>query len=204
METTDREVVFDLIKRDGRREVYDRRKLARSLLRAGLVPHMLVGTIARVRPCPGIDTDSLRGRIEYELSLRQPSAAHRYANTRGLVARSSELSGFGWACLNPETVRRLGLRHGDAVWLWQKQTPAPFSIDSRADVAYGQAWLNPREMAAMETGEGTKLSASSEFYDRSARTEGPPKHRGTAGVIARPPFGTAGPVLLCAEVASRD
>jgi hypothetical protein len=191
--------VFELVKRDGRREAYHPQKLVRSLLRAGLAPRMLVETVAKVRPWPGLDTDSLRTWVEYELSLRQPSAAHRYATTRSLVARSSEQSGFGWACMNTETVRRLGLRHGDAVWLCQEQTPAPFSIDSRADVERGQAWLNPREMAAMGVRDGTRLAASSDFHDRSAPTEDLPDHGG-AGVTARPPSGTAGPVLLYARV----
>ncbi|MBN2466066.1 hypothetical protein JXD38_10650 [candidate division WOR-3 bacterium] len=194
-------VVFELVKRDGRREAYHPQKLVRSLLRAGLAPRMLVETVAKIRPWPGLDTDSLRTLVEYALSLRQPSAAHRYATTRSLVARSSEQSASGWACMNPETVRRLGLRHGDAVWLCQEQTPAPFSIDSRADVERGQAWLNPREMAAMEIRDGTKLAASSVFHDGSAPTEDRP-YRGGAGVTAQPPSGTAGPVLLYARASS--
>jgi len=195
-------VVFELVKRDGRREAYQPQKLVRSLLQAGLAPRMLVETVAKVLPWPGIDTDSLRTWVEYELSLRQPSAAHRYATTRSLVARSSDQSGFGWACINPETVCRLGLRHGDAVWLWQEQTPAPFSIDSRTDVDRGQAWLNPREMAAMGIRDGSRLEASSVFHDRSAPTEDPPEHGSSAGVTARPPYGTAGPILLCARASS--
>jgi len=191
-------VVFELVKRDGRREAYRPQKLVRSLLRAGLAPRMLVETVAKIRPWPGLDTDSLRARVEHELSLRQPGAAYRYATTRSLVARSSELSGFGWACVNPETVCRLGLRHGDAVWLCQEQTPAPFSIDSRADVERRQVWLNPREMAAMAVRDGTRLAASSVFHDRSATTEDPPEHGSTAGVTALP-SGTAGPVLLYAR-----
>jgi len=193
--------VLELVKRDGRREVYRPQKLVRSLLRAGLAPRMLVETVANLRPRPGLDTDSLRTLVEYELWLRQPSAAHRYATTRSLVARSSEQSGFGWACMNTETVRGLGLRQGDAVWLCQEQTPAPFSIDSRADVERGQIWLNPREMAAMGIRDGTKVAASSVFDDRSAPTEDPPNRTGT-GVTARPPSGTAGPVLLYARASN--
>lgn len=189
-------VAFDLVKRGGRCEAYDPQKLMRSLLRAGLAPCMLVETVARVRPWPGLHTDSLRARVEHELSLRQPDAAYRYATTRSLLARSSEQSGFGWACVSSETVCRLGLRHGDTVWLSQDQTPAPFSIDSREDVERRQAWLNPREMAAMGVREGTRLAASSVFHDSSAPTEDPPEHGSTAGVTARPPFGTEGPVLF--------
>lgn len=195
--------VFEVIKRDGRREEYDPRKLVRSLLRAGLAPRLLVETIERVRPWPGMDTDSLRVRVEQELSIQQPGAAHRYATTRSLVARASEQSGFGWACMHPETVRRLGLRHGDAVWLCHESPPAPFSIDGREDVERGQVWLNPREMAAMGVKERTRLPAASVFH-RSAPTEDPPERGSAAGVIARPPFGTEGPVLFEAHVVCVD
>lgn len=78
-----------------------------------------------------------------------------------LTARKSEQAGYGWVCMNPETVSRLGLRPGDTVWLSYEGTEAPFSIESLEEVQRGHVWLNPREMAAMGVSAGTSLAASS-------------------------------------------
>ena len=165
MHEAERVSPFELVKRDGRREEYDRSKLARSLLRAGVTPYTAAGTLAQVEPGPDMDTGSLRARVEAELERRQPSAARRYATTRSLIARAAEQSGFGWVCLNPDTVNRLGLRPGDTVWLNDKRTPAPFTIESREDVERGHAWLNPGEMAVMGLGDGARLTAAATYQE---------------------------------------
>jgi len=92
----------------------------------------------------------------------KPTTSRR-ASDCSLTVRGSEQAGFGWVCLNPETVRRLGLKPGDSVWLGEGGMPAPFSIESR-DVKYGEAWLNPREMAAMGVRDGERLTASSVYH----------------------------------------
>jgi len=113
----------------------------------------------------------LRARVESELERRHPSAARRYATTRSLIARAAEQSGFGWVCLNPQTVNRLGLKTGDTVWLGDKKTPAPFSIESRQDVEPGQVWLSAREMTAMGVSNGTRLTAGSAYRETPAARE---------------------------------
>jgi hypothetical protein len=90
-----------------------------------------------------------------------------------LTVRGSEQAGFGWVCLNPETASRFGLRPGDTVWLSDEGTPAPFSIESREDIECGQAWLNPREMAAMGVRDGAKLAASGVYHGPSPLSEEP-------------------------------
>jgi hypothetical protein len=169
----------DIVKRDGRREKYDCAKLARSLTRAGVAPDKLAGTLALIAPGQDLDTGSLRAHVESELALRQPSAARRYAITRRLVARASGQSGSGWVCMNQETVGQLGLRPGDTVWLSLDGTPAPFSVESLDEVERGQAWLNPREMAAMGVSNGTKLAASTVYHEAWSLPEEP------AGFTAR-------------------
>ncbi|MBN2465553.1 hypothetical protein JXD38_08025 [candidate division WOR-3 bacterium] len=155
------EASFEFVKRDGRREPYDEAKLARSLTLAGLAPYMLTGILDAVDPRPGMNTNSLRERIEYELALRQPRAARRYATTRTLTARGSQQAGYGWVCIHPEDLTRLNLRPGDTVWLDHGGTTAPFSVQYLEDVGRGHVWLNPREMTAMEVNDGNKLAAPS-------------------------------------------
>ena len=161
----------EIVKRDGRRENYDCAKLARSLARAGVAPHMLAGILDRVVPNQAQDTGSLRARVESVLALRQPSAARRYTSTCSLTARGSEQAGYGWICMNPETVSRLNVRPGDTVWLSYDGATAPFSIESLADVERGHAWLNSREMAAMGVRSGTRLAASSVYQVASPSPE---------------------------------
>jgi hypothetical protein len=121
---------------------------------------MLPAILDRVGPGPHLDTAALRARVESVLSLKQPSAARRYASTCSLTARGAEQAGYGWVCMNSETVSRLGLKSGDTVWLSHEEATAPFSIESLADVERGQAWLNAREMAAMGVSAGTRVAAS--------------------------------------------
>lgn len=154
------EVTFEFVKRDGRREPYNEAKLARSLALAGMAPYMLAGILDAVDPKPGMDTNSLRRRIEYELALRQPRAAKRYATTRTLTARGSQQAGYGWVCIHPEDLTRLSLRPDDTVWLSHRGTTAPFSIQYLEDVERGHIWLNRREMSAMEVNDEDRLVAS--------------------------------------------
>jgi hypothetical protein len=150
-----KEALFELVKRDGRREAYDPAKLARSLLQAGVAPYMLAGIMDAVDPRPGMDTNS------------------RYASVRRLIVSGSEQAGHGWICLHPESSYRLGLRPNDTIWLSNEGTPAPFSVECLEDVGRGQAWLNPREMAAMEVRDGTKMAASSVYHQKSASPKEP-------------------------------
>ena len=186
--------MFRIVKRDGRREEYNKAKLARSLTRAGVAPYMLAGILDSVAPNPDQDTSSLRADVESELERWQPSAAKRYATTRTLTAlgRGSEQAGYGWVCLNPEDVSRLGLRSGDMVWLSTDGTGAPYSIDSLEDVGRGQAWLNHREMAAMGLSDGTKLAASG-VYQETLTLRDEHQVSGRAGATAGSLDRTAGP-----------
>ena len=185
--------MFELLKRDGRREEYDRAKLARSLMRAGVAPYMVAGITDCVAPNPYQDTGSLRANVEAGLACWHPNAARRYATTRSLIARASELSGYGWVCMHPETVSRLGLRTGDAVWLGYEGPSASFSIESLEAVERGEAWLNPREMATMEVRERMKLAASSIYHETAAPPEGPQAIGRAAATPAWSLNGMAGP-----------
>jgi hypothetical protein len=186
-----KEFSFELVKRDGRREQYDRAKLVRSLMRAGVAPYMLVGILDTVTPNPGQDTGSLRADIAAELEYWHPNAARRYATTRSLIVRASNQAGYGWVCLNPETVNRLGLKPGDTVWLGDRKTPAPFSVESHQDVEPGQARLNAREMMTMGVAVGTKLAASSVYHQSPSLPEAT-QVTGRARVTAAAPGGMAG------------
>jgi hypothetical protein len=188
-----KETPFELVKRDGRREEYDRTKLARSLVRAGVAPDMIAGILDSVAPNPDQDTGSLRANVDAELECWHPNAARRYATTRSLTARGSEQAGYGWVCVNPETVSRLGLTPGDTVWLSDSGTPAPFSVESHEDVEQGQVWLNPREMAAMDVREGMKLAASSIYLETAVPPEEPQAIGRAAATTAWSLNGMAGP-----------
>jgi hypothetical protein len=117
-------------------------------------------------------------------------AATKRASICSLTVRGSEQAGFGWVCMNPVTVSRLGLKPGDSVWLNDEGTPAPFSIESREDVKCGEAWLNAREMAAMEVRDGAKLTASGADHGPSLLPEELEVY-GRIGVMAGPPDRTA-------------
>jgi hypothetical protein len=88
-------------------------------------------------------------------------------------------------------MNRLGLKPGDSVWLNDKESPAPFSIESREEVKLEEAWLNPREMAAMGVRDRARLTASGDDYGSSPVPE-ELEVPGRIGVMAVPLNGTKG------------
>ncbi|MBN2465551.1 hypothetical protein JXD38_08015 [candidate division WOR-3 bacterium] len=196
---------FELAKRDGHHEEYDIAKLARSLACAGVPSYMLAGILDAVDPRPGMDTNSLRERIERELALRQPLAAVRYTTTRTLTARGSRQAGYGWACINPEDLTRLSLRPGDTTWLSHEGTKAPFSVQCLEDVGRGHVWLNRREMAAMGVADGARLRAAGGHGERVLPPVCPSQVRGsTCATRPRPKARRSPAAARTTRVSSAD
>jgi hypothetical protein len=155
-----KEVSFELVKRDGRREEYDRAKLARSLERAGVAPYLLSGILDTVAPNPNQDTGSLRANVESELEGWHPAAARRYAQTRRLHAFGSSAFARGSVSLHPETIARFRAKPGDAVWLGANGTWVPLTVEAMAQIEAGQAWLNSADLARMGIHPGSRLLAT--------------------------------------------
>jgi hypothetical protein len=160
MAATKGEVMFELVKRDGRHEKYDPTKLARSLTRAGVAPYMLAGILDSVAPNPDEDTGSLRADVESELECWQPTAARRYAQTRRVYAFGSEVVVRGSVVLDPEALVRLGVKPGDFVWLGENGTWVPFTVETMAQTRPGQVWLNSADLAGMDVNPGARLLAT--------------------------------------------
>jgi hypothetical protein len=152
--------MFDILKHDGRREEYDRAKLARSLMGAGVAPYMLAGILDAVTPIPDQDTGSLRASIESELESWHPAAARRYAQTRRPHAFGSGALAHGVVALHSETMTRFEVKPGDTVWLGESETRAPFTVETLAQVEPGQAWLNSADLAGMGLNPGARLLAT--------------------------------------------
>jgi hypothetical protein len=152
--------MFDLLKRDGRREEYDRTKLARSLMRAGVAPYMLAGILDAVTPIPDQDTGSLRANVESELLCWHPTAARRYAQTHRVRAFGSRALAHGVVGLHPETVTRFGVKPGDTVWLGENGDRVLLSVKTLGRIAPDQAWLNSADMAGMGLNSGARLLAT--------------------------------------------
>ena len=155
-----KEIMFDLVKRGGHPEEYDRAKLARSLVRAGVAPYMLTGIIDSIAPNPNQDTVSLRLNIESELKQWQPTAARRYAKTHRLQAFGSSASARGSVSLHPDTAARFGTRHGDTLWLGENGTWVPLIVETQAQIEPDQAWLNSAVLTDIGIKPGARLVAT--------------------------------------------
>jgi hypothetical protein len=160
MDSARREASFDLLKRDGRREAYDRAKLTRSLVRAGVASYMLPGILDTVAPNPGQDTGSLRANVEAELEAWHPNAARRYAQTRRVYACGSGALVRGSVGLHPETTTSFGVKPGDTIWLGENETRLPLTVETMPQVEPGQVWLNSADLAGMGVCPGARLLAT--------------------------------------------
>jgi hypothetical protein len=163
MESARRDPSFELVKRDGHHEEYNREKLARSLARAGVARYLLAGILDVVAPHPDEDTGLLRAIIECELEQWQPVAARRFAQTRRLHTFGSGALSLGSVNLHPETAARFGTRHGETIWLGENGAWAPLVVKTQAQVEPNQAWLNSAVLADMGIDSGSRLLVTSRF-----------------------------------------
>ena len=154
---------FEVVKRDGRCEEYDRAKLVRSLVRAGVAPFMLAGILDSVTPNPGQDTRALRASVESELEQWQPAAARRYAQTRRLRVFGSGAFALGSVILHPETAARFGTRREDTLWLGEDGAWVPLILETRAQIEPDQAWLRSAILADMGINPGARLLVTRSF-----------------------------------------
>jgi hypothetical protein len=180
--------MFEIVKRDGRREQYDKTKLARSLVRAGVAPYMLAGILDSVAPNPDQDTGSLRANLESELGYWQPTAARRYAQTRRVCAFGYGALARGRLGLHLETMTRFGVGPGDTVWVGENGTWVPLAVETTAQIEPGQAWLHSAVLADMGINPGARLLATG-VCPVPLRQDGScvPVDRHHAMVIASPP-----------------
>jgi hypothetical protein len=149
--------MFELVKRDGRREEYDGAKLAQSLRLAGVPPFVLSEIVSRVGLRPITTTKGLRASIETELKRWHPDAAIRYAQTCRLHALGSNAIARGSVQLCPEMVARFGAKTGDTIWLRPNGTSVPLTVETVARVEPDQIWLNRADLARMGINPGTRL-----------------------------------------------
>ncbi len=179
--------MFELVKRDGRREKYDCAKLVRSLMQAGLARYLLPGILDSVIPYPDQHTRSLRANVESELESWQPTAARRYARTRRVYVLGSEAVARGSAILHPEALARFMVKPGDAVWLGENETWVPFTLETMVQTKPGQVWLNSTDLAGMRVNPGARLLASAvrPVPLRRCVSQAPVERRG-AMVLASP------------------
>jgi hypothetical protein len=154
---------FEIVKRDGRREEFNREKLARSLIGAGVAPFMLAGILDSVTPNPDQDTRALRASVESELEQWQPAAARRYAQTRRFRVFGSGAVALGSVSLHPETAARFGTTRGDNLWLGENGAWVPLVVETRAQVEPDQAWLRSAVLADMGINPGARILATRVF-----------------------------------------
>ena len=152
--------MFEIVKRDGRREEYARSKLARSLLRAGVAPYMLEGILDTVAPYPDQDTGSLRASIESELENWHPAAARRYAQTRRVPAFGSGAIARGRVDLHPETLARFRVIPGNPLWLGENGARVPLIVETTKQIGLNQAWLNSADLTNLGVHPGARLLTS--------------------------------------------
>jgi hypothetical protein len=154
------ETLFEIVKRDGRREGYARSKLARSLRQAGVPPYMLEGILDTVAPYPDQDTGSLRASIESELENWHPAAARRYAQTRRVPAFGSDAIARGRVDLHPETLAQFQVMPGNPLWLGENRARLPLIVETTKQIGLNQAWLNSADLADLDVNPGARILTS--------------------------------------------
>jgi hypothetical protein len=105
----------NVVKTDKRTVAFEKKKIVRSIIRAGIdeiTAHEVATTVPEKE---GITTDEIRMIVTEELKMIDPEAAMRYSNTRRLAARMALNTVKGFALLPRETMNRLKLKTGENI-----------------------------------------------------------------------------------------
>lgn len=101
-----------LTKRLGQREVFDRRKLLESIVRAGGSLRLAHEVLAALVFRQDMTTDELRRRVASGLQGKDPALARRYKHTFTLWAHSHPWLTRDVARLHSQTIARFGIHEG--------------------------------------------------------------------------------------------
>ena len=150
----------EVFKRDGRLEVYDSAKLARSLRRAGVAPHMIAKIVFRIALNMGNCTASIRDCAERELAIHARAAGERYSAARLIPVQGSEQAARDQVYLHPQTAEVLRLRPDGLLWLGLDHSCVPFrarlsGLIERYNLCLNQSWIVSAGIAV-----GSRIAAS--------------------------------------------
>jgi hypothetical protein len=147
----------DIVKRDGARQRFQRKKAEESLRRVGLTGAIIKSTLDKIAPTEGESTSSYRGRLLTELKARAPKEAQKYESTRRLQAGTEKGVAEGVAWVNPTTIRSYGWKPGESFEVEHGKKSLQVTIQESTRAGERAVLLNPKAMDSLTAPVGTRL-----------------------------------------------
>ncbi|MFB6285716.1 MAG: ATP cone domain-containing protein [Candidatus Bipolaricaulia bacterium] len=149
---------LELIKRSGETEPFTRDKLVASIERAGGSPRLAHEVLADLVFHPDMTTDELRRLVAHHLQEKDPALAQRYRQTHTFWAHSHTSLTCDTACLNPQTIYRLGLDDGDYVQVIHGNRHYRVPVESHRQVSPHEIILLPQTLEILQALVGTRVA----------------------------------------------
>ncbi|MFQ6128337.1 MAG: ATP cone domain-containing protein [Thermoplasmata archaeon] len=143
-------------KRTGSQERFNRRKLERSLIRAGANQKTAKEIATKINRSTVKTTAEVRARAVLELGKIDPSLARRYESTRSLAVRESMETVKGTLRLHIETLNELGAKRGGSVTVEHKGMKKTF-VTEAGSVQRRWMQMNVGDIRDMRVREGMRL-----------------------------------------------
>jgi len=145
------------MKKDGRREKFDRAKIERSLKKAKVDEKMAKEITNKILPKEGMTTHEIRRNVVKELRTRNEKAANQYENTHRLIAKKSIKAAQGMVQLNEETMNRLKLKGGDTINVIHLGESKTLKVE-KGLLKNNEINLNEKDLRNIGASEGIRIS----------------------------------------------
>ena len=146
-----------ITKRDGSTEPFDRKKIERSIQKAG-IDEATAETIAAAIPERSMTTMQIRTSVTDKLRERSDELADRYSASFRLRVKRSAGAVKGVALMAKETMDRLGMKIGEMLHLNHigKQHLVRIEVDD--NVGSREIKLHREDIAVLGANEGKKIA----------------------------------------------
>lgn len=148
----------NVMKKDGRTEMFNRTKLERSMRDAGADESTAREVASKVKEREGMTTDEIRKTVTNELRQRKTEIAERYENTKRLAAKKAVDAAKGTARITEDTMNRMNLKTGDNMELMHENNRHTVKAE-KASVGRKEIRLHEEDLKALGAKEGTRITA---------------------------------------------
>ncbi|MFQ6107674.1 MAG: ATP cone domain-containing protein [Thermoplasmata archaeon] len=155
-----------LKKRTGHEEEFNKRKLVRSLRRAGASRRMARQIVAEIKRSMVRTTAEVRARVILELRKIDSSLARRYESTRSLAVRESMETAKGTLGLHIETLNEMGAKRGGTVTVEHKRRKKSL-VTEAGSVQMRWMQMNVSDIRDMRVREGMRLAVRPRGWRRA-------------------------------------
>lgn len=146
------------MKRSGKLEEFDRRKLEESIRKAGASDETARRVAERINPPEGTTTGELRRMVSHELRRENAALSGAYATTRNLRARSTPNLKAGVVLLSEDLLRMHGLTPGQPAYVVHMDKRTDVQVKSADSAKPAEILMSRSDLERLGAADGTRVN----------------------------------------------